>query len=305
MALATGADAASLHVEVQGRRALSWHIGRDLDEPRADLAQMRVNRVYSQTDLPGLPEREAPIRALKFTIGPDEQALLALQRADRDFRAVDGMQLANLTPYLGQTMRSWRKLTQERDRAALEREIATGLGCGWMILGPGGIVTESSAQLRPMLVAGGARLRSTGRLEFSDPALAQEFQRAMTGAERGNAQFVTLTHEPPMHIAMLPAQESRMLGIVRLMPAASTQPVERVAAALGLSRSEARLAMLLCDGFSLRDAATELGWTIETARSCSKQIYARMGADGQSDVVRRMLCGPLWLAGTAALQGQG
>jgi uncharacterized protein YcnI len=51
----------------------------------------------------------------------------------------------------------------------------------------------------------------------------------------------------------------------------------------------------LGDGFSLAQAAAELGWTVETARSCSKQVFARMGVGGQTGVLRRMLASAVWI----------
>jgi hypothetical protein len=51
----------------------------------------------------------------------------------------------------------------------------------------------------------------------------------------------------------------------------------------------------LGDGFSLAQAAAELGWTVETARSCSKQVIARMGVSGQTGVLRRMLASAVWI----------
>ena len=73
----------------------------------------------------------------------------------------------------------------------------------------------------------------------------------------------------------------------------ATSDEEELAIALHLLE-EARLAALLCDGFSLRDAATELGWTIDTARSASKQLFARRGVSGQAAPLPPMPTGVLW-----------
>lgn len=297
----THADGAWLRVAAQGRTVQVWSVGRSFDLPVPDAAQMRMNRIYSQTDLPGPVARDLPIRALRWNISPDEDALLILHREDRDFRAVDGVQLANLTPYLGQAMASWRRLCAARAQAELDRMIARDLGCGWLLFHPAGNLADMSPHLPDLIAATpGLRLRAGGWLDIADPALAQGFQRAMAAAQTPKAQpqFVELAHDPLVQIALWPvevASEPRLAGIVRHMPAARRLPTDHVATALGVSRSEARLAMLLCDGFSLSDAARELGWTLETARSCSKQIFARMGASGQADVIRRMLTSVFWL----------
>ena len=67
-----------------------------------------------------------------------------------------------------------------------------------------------------------------------------------------------------------------------------------LADALGLSRSEARLAAQLGDGLRLKEAATQLGWTEETVRSCSKTIYAKMGVQGQAGLLRQLQGAGLW-----------
>ncbi|NDW34603.1 hypothetical protein [Salipiger sp. PrR007] len=92
-----------------------------------------------------------------------------------------------------------------------------------------------------------------------------------------------------------PAGEPLLVGRVRHALSARALPLARIRTAFGLSRSEARLAACLCDGLSLSEAAQELGWTLETARSCSKQLFARMVVSGQPGVVRRILGSAVWL----------
>jgi DNA-binding CsgD family transcriptional regulator len=61
---------------------------------------------------------------------------------------------------------------------------------------------------------------------------------------------------------------------------------EQLAQLFDLLPSESRLALALSRGMSIAEAAAELGLTVETARTYSKSIYAKMGARGQSDLVR-------------------
>ena len=63
-----------------------------------------------------------------------------------------------------------------------------------------------------------------------------------------------------------------------------------------LSRSEARLALALSQGKSLAEAATALGFTLETTRNYSKRIYAKTGTRGQADLVRIILASIIALA---------
>lgn len=59
-----------------------------------------------------------------------------------------------------------------------------------------------------------------------------------------------------------------------------------VAQLFGLTPQEARLALLLADGYTLEEAAGQLGVAVTAARSYSKRIYAKMGIGSQSDIVR-------------------
>jgi len=71
---------------------------------------------------------------------------------------------------------------------------------------------------------------------------------------------------------------------------------EQIAELFGLLPSEARLALALSNGQSIAEAAQRLGITVETARNYSKKIYAKMGARGQSDLIRFILTSVLALS---------
>ena len=57
----------------------------------------------------------------------------------------------------------------------------------------------------------------------------------------------------------------------------------------GCTRREARLAQLLAQGSNLRDAASEMGVTYETARGYLKSVFAKTGVRTQSQLVARLL----------------
>ncbi len=62
-----------------------------------------------------------------------------------------------------------------------------------------------------------------------------------------------------------------------------------IARQFGLSAREAALAYALSRGVALVEAGQSLGLTVETTRNYSKRIYAKTGASGQADLVRRIL----------------
>ncbi len=304
LARATGAAGVGLIEVHPDRLAASWRHG---DAPAwpdaADIARMRLDRVYSQVDLPGPDRGGAPLRALRSAVPGGGQAVLVAGRAGRDFRAVDAVLLSALGPAVGRALAGWRALAGERARAALDRAAARRLGAGWLVLTPAGRVAEAAPGAADLAARAGLRLRADGRLEAADPGLAPAFAadlaRALAAALRG--QPATLpAPDPLLRLAMQPRPREEAPGAVLWLrhagPFRDRRP-EAVAAAFGLSRSEARLALRLADGQRLAEAAADLGWTLETARSCSKQIFARMGLRGQVDLLRTLLNSPVWLAG--------
>ncbi|MBD9527259.1 hypothetical protein [Paracoccus sp. PAR01] len=290
-----------MHLQLDGGRGHVWRHGQIVPSDAALMPQMRFDRVYSQGDLPGLENRRLPLRALKCAAGPAGYAVLAVQRAGKEFRAVDGLQLSDLSPHLGQALSVWRDLMRERAQATLDRQIASDLGGGWVILGPAGNVQDIAPQVAMLLAElPGVTLGPNGWIEFADPGIAQDFRHAVTMAQEGREPPVpvTLSRDPSAEMILssrILAEEQVLVGLIRHLRQGRSLSVERVAAHFDISRSEARLAILLCDGLSLQDAAAELGWTIETARSGSKRIFARMGISGQPAILRRVLTSAVWL----------
>lgn len=260
---------------------------------------MRNDRVYSQIDMPGYENFERPLRALRSVIEPDKFAVLILHRSAEDFRAVDTAQLSRLGPFLGPAMSAWHALAQERRRALLERQLSQNMGVFWLLFTRSGRVLDMSPQLHVQLAElSTLRLMSNGRLKFADPAAALAFRQALATAQAGRPEVITLSCEPSLRMLISKRSfgtQRAVIGILHRAPVARSLPVDLIAHFFGVSRSEARMVQLLCDGFSLREAAQALGWTLETARSCSKRIFARMGATGQADVLRKVLGSPIWL----------
>lgn len=60
----------------------------------------------------------------------------------------------------------------------------------------------------------------------------------------------------------------------------------------GLSRAEARVAALLASGLRLEEISDAIGIKYETTRKHIKQIFDKMGADRQAEVVRILLSSP-------------
>jgi len=63
------------------------------------------------------------------------------------------------------------------------------------------------------------------------------------------------------------------------------QPIDRLRCHFGLTPAEARLAVNLVTGKSLRSAAAKLGISYETARSQLKNIFNKTGTGRQAELV--------------------
>lgn len=87
-----------------------------------------------------------------------------------------------------------------------------------------------------------------------------------------------------------------ILGQLRITPKGALISAKVFAHHFGVSTSEARLAILICDGHNLKDAAAMLGWTEESARTCSRKLMARLGVNRQPELIQRILNSSLWFA---------
>lgn len=293
LALASSLRATSARIGlIDGQTRHDWQVGGDIDLPRDTIRRLREGRVYTQDDLaPSGP----PLRALRMGLPRGGAIWLALGRPGPDFRAADSALLDRLGPHLQAAARTWCLLAAERIRAQRHAAIAQRLGCGWLSLDPTGRLRDADATARALLAAQSALLLTAdGRIEAADPATARALRQALEAAEQGRSTLVDLD---PLHLSLNPDAETPGAALVflRSQPRATDLAPGQLAAALGLTRAESRLAACLADGDSLAQAAERLGWSIETTRSTSKQIYARLGLSGQPALVRHLLTSALWL----------
>jgi len=297
----THADSAELHLIENNRSVQSWQVGDDLGG--ADITasdRMRTSRVYSQSDHPSALKSNLPLRAIRWRVATDAWGIITLKRRTEDFRAIDGQHLSNLLPYLAPAVRAWQSLNRERAQADLAHQICADLGAGWIVFTPTGQVTAMALGLAEQLEkVAGIGLSGEGRLRLS-PVAARDLRDALGAITNGNSgpHSVWLSSSPRVQMILSTehhAGAEALVGRIRHDVMASALPLSRIMTTFDLNRSEARLAAALCDGLSLSDAAQTLGWTIETTRSTSKQLFAHMGVNGQPGVVRVMQASAIWL----------
>lgn len=282
--------AGSAWLEIESDNRLEhWQIGPEVALPTPETRRrMRPGRVYGRDDLPDAPTAGAPLRALRLTLA-EGTLTLAVTRASGQFRAADSAQLDRLAPHLQAAAETWGQLRLERAAATRDARVAAALGGGWLVFDTAARVIEADPAARARLA-----LTADNRVDHPQGRALRSAVEAATGADP-HPGLLTLSRAPLLQIAVLPLLPTRALGLLRAAPQAADLPPGTLATALGLTRSEARLATLLADGESLTSAAARLGWSIETARSTSKLIFARLGLDGQGALLRLIHGGGLWL----------
>ncbi len=140
---------------------------------------------------------------------------------------------------------------------------------------------------RPSATTAGAELRAL-------PSGVARVGRAIGAAPLGRPRAGVLCRDPWLDMLLVPAHRQAVPGnpvaaIVAYVHGdgwSSADRCEQLADLFRLLPSEARLALALSRGMSIAQAANDLGLTVETARTYSKTIYAKMGARGQPDLVR-------------------
>ncbi|RPE62904.1 hypothetical protein EDD53_2943 [Pacificibacter maritimus] len=293
------ADTVQLHL-IDSAGVQRWQLGDDLgtvDIQASD--KMRTSRVYSQSDLPSGLDQTHPLRSIRWRNGADAWGILTLRRRADDFRAADSQHLSNLLPYLAPTVHGWQALMRTRLHNTLSQQTSAALGAAWILFAQTGQMTATAEGLPDQLEAvAGIKTSADGRL-LLDPEAAQQMRAALNAIAAGETAPQAVRLSASGHVQMILSVmnyggDMVVVGCVRFPKLARDLPLSRVMDVFALNRSEARLAVALCDGLTLAQAAETLGWTIETARSTSKQLFAHMGVSGQPSVVRAMQSSAIW-----------
>ncbi len=252
--------------------------------------RLRPDRVYSVPDSPdpGEPINERA-RAFLHDAGFIDQRLmrvteptganlwLMVARGKEQFGAAESTLLSTLAPHLQIALRTLAMIERITRRAAIAEAVATRLGVGWLTLDGLG---------RPV--------------ETGGPPMPKQLQNRLAGGVAAmvdrKSLAVPLTDNPRLEMIVEPISpmlsygDATTIAFLRYgtMP---RSPVRSLIELYDLSVKEAGLAWALCEGHTILEAAEELELTIETARSYSKRIYAKVGARGQADLVRLLLTG--------------
>lgn len=162
-----------------------------------------------------------------------------------------------------------------------------------------------------------ARAEAGKRLSFREEEHAVLFSHALTTLEKNEPTAPVLLRFPDhegetklscylaqgeaLSAAMLRAaefdgKEHPHYALIAAPPEAGNLVLNVFRQTLGLTPAEARLAARLRFGLSLKEAAEELGISVNTARNQLKSIFEKLGVNRQADLVRHLT----ELAGLAA-----
>ncbi|WP_373097581.1 helix-turn-helix transcriptional regulator [Zhongshania sp.] len=236
-------------------------------------------------------------RMMRLVEASGVNAWLTITRREQDFEAKDDSLLTSLEPYLRSILRSYVALERERTNATLAGDAIHRLSFGWITLDTTGQILETDDQGHHILEKSGVLHRDPhGYLKASSAKHGRDIMSAITAlANTANAKprAIILSRDPWLDMLLVKANRDvisatsvpAVVAYVHSDSASATDHCEQLIQLFDLLPSEARLALALGRGMNITDAAQALSLTVESARTYSKKIYAKMGARGHSDLV--------------------
>lgn len=318
LAQAAGCTGAAMLIRAPGDAAVLQLNGAAAEgmAPLRDLAddRLREARIYSLAELmepdtgarPGALREGlnsaglADLRIVRLRDPSRLDAWLVLARRSPIAPSVNGLMTA-LIPHLRVALRVLARLEQERARAVMNAGAFSHIDFGWIALDRRCRVVDHDEQAARFLSHSGAlRQGPYGRLTPSSPALDRELTaivKEFAASSDARPRALNLDHDPwidivvsPVRVASLSAGGKAVAMVYLRGDRNSTADrCQQLIDVFKLTQSEARFAWSLAQGVSITDAAQIHGLTIASARVYSKKIYAKTGARGQVDFMRRVL----------------
>jgi len=254
-----------------------------------------------------IPSGMREMRIVKVLEPGGVAASLSISRNKPDFSAADSALLSALAQHLRRALRNYALLERERFRTSIASHAIRRLNFGWISLDARVKIIEADPNAERLLQQSGELRRGRqDRLIIADPVMDRrltETIRNFASEEMKRPRAIRASQDPWVDMLLVPVEaRSRNAAATAVAVAyiqgdsrSAADGHEEIAELFGLLPSEARLALALSRGFSISEAAVELGITIETARSYSKKVYAKLGARGQADLVRFVLASVLAL----------
>lgn len=231
----------------------------------------------------------------------------------RPFAAGDLELIGALLPHLTRALGLYARLKRQEAEKSIYEGCLDHLVLGCLLLdGDGQLLCVNRAAREIVDKHQGIEL-THGRVHLQDRAAQRALDKAIANAVAARAQeggryrgeLVRLQAQDGVLLGMLatPAPlfdyyyqgrhvPSVIIYLSELTESLAMQQVsggsaaELIAQLLDLTRQEARLAALLACGQTISEAAGQMGIAVTAARNYSKNIYAKLGIKGQTDLVR-------------------
>jgi DNA-binding CsgD family transcriptional regulator len=241
------------------------------------------------------------LRILHVTEPGGVTAWLCVARKGPKFSARVETILDTLVPHLRRSLRAFAAIERQQTHASIATDALKRLNSGWLGLDERGHVLTYGTNMRSLLadckillIAGDGRLRAGNRV--ANRSLQEAIKQFAVSAAPPSAAL-NLSRDPWVDLLLVahrsqhdsPVPRPAIIAYVQSDTRTLGDRHEQIASLFGLAGSEARLALALSRGMSITEAAEHLGVTVATARDYAKKTYAKMGARGQSDVVRMVL----------------
>jgi len=245
-----------------------------------------------------VPSGMSELRTVRTVEASGVDVWLTITRRESDFCPRVDLILAQITPYLRSVLRAYIALERERVNGVLAGEVIRRLNYGWIALDAEGKVLETDARGAQFLTDSGMLGKNAkgylaaNTIESGEKII--DVVRELTSSPGIKARCVILSRDPWIDMLIVPADQAShsaksipaVIAYVQGDISVSAEPYEQLCQLFKLSLNEAKLALALARGLSIADAAQELDLTLETTRTYSKKIYAKVGAKGQVDLVR-------------------
>ena len=211
-----------------------------------------------------------------------------------------------LLPHVRQFVRVRQALAGAGALGASFTELLDNATVGVIHLDRRGLIVEANARARATLRRGDGLVDQAGclraRVAADDIRLGALLARVLAGSGRpatsGSIAVQRSPTLPRLAVHMTPvAVAGQEFGIGRVTalvlivdPAAKPRlEAEQVAATLGLTRAESRVAVALAEGASVREIATTTGRQESSVRWLVKQVHAKLEIPRNADLVRMVL----------------
>jgi len=222
------------------------------------------------------------------------------------YEARDIARVGRYHPHLIRSFKLGRKLGANRQIEAGAAEYLESLPHAVFLVGDGGRVRHANGAAERLVASARGLTLIRGMLGSVSPDLTRRLQALIAAATSPDAEHRTGGSMPiltpdrllPLSVMVAPVGSDRLalfhagpcaIVCVTDLEAGVSLPQARLRELLGLSAAEARVAMALVEGRTVRQAADSLGLSFFTVRAHLVRIFDKTGTNRQAELVRLIM----------------